>query len=218
MIKTLKSIIKNVCFLLILLKIGLLSAQPYPSKKIVVIDPGHGGIDPGAIGLHNSEKDITLHIALELIKWNSILLKKELDIYLTRYSDTLISLSDRSLIAKKLKAEIFISIHCNASYRNAKGIEVFITKRKDVYHAASYHLAQSILEEFQYNLNFISRGHKTANFQVLSQSIGYYPAILIETGFITHKDEALYFSRAHHIKALALAILMGLKTHLNITL
>ena len=82
-------------------------------KGLIVIDPGHGGKDPGAIGPSGiREKDITLVIAKDL--------KNELEnrgykIILTRDSDIFISLADRSKLANKLKADLFVSIHCNAS-------------------------------------------------------------------------------------------------------
>ena len=96
----------------------------------VVIDAGHGGHDPGAIGPSGvKEKDINLKIAKELKK------KLERDgkkigiekVHLTRSSDRFIPLEERTAIAKKLKADLFISIHCNASKdRRAKGLETYI--------------------------------------------------------------------------------------------
>lgn len=96
----------------------------------VVIDPGHGGHDPGAIGPSGvKEKDINLKIAKELKK------KLERDgkkigidkVHLTRSSDRFIPLEERTAIAKKLKADLFISIHCNAAKdRRARGLETYI--------------------------------------------------------------------------------------------
>ena len=98
--------------------------------RTVVIDPGHGGHDPGAIGPKGvKEKDINLKIAKELKK---ILDKKGKSIgienvYLTRSSDRFIPLEERTAIAKKLNADLFISIHCNASKnRKATGSESYI--------------------------------------------------------------------------------------------
>ena len=105
--------------------------------RTIVIDPGHGGHDPGAIGPKGvKEKDINLKIAKELKK---ILDKngKEMGlekVYLTRSSDRFIPLEERTAIAKKLNADLFISIHCNASKdRRATGSETYIlsfTKNK----------------------------------------------------------------------------------------
>ncbi len=98
--------------------------------RTIVIDPGHGGHDPGAVGPNGvKEKDINLKIAKEL--------KKILDsrgkeigvekVYLTRSSDRFIPLEERTAIAKKLGADLFISIHCNASRnRKATGSETYI--------------------------------------------------------------------------------------------
>jgi len=98
--------------------------------RTVVIDPGHGGHDPGAVGPKGvKEKDINLKIALEL--------KKILDrdgksigidnVYLTRSTDRFIPLEERTAIAKKRNADLFISIHCNASKnREATGSESYI--------------------------------------------------------------------------------------------
>ncbi|MBI2119119.1 MAG: N-acetylmuramoyl-L-alanine amidase [Elusimicrobia bacterium] len=92
-----------------------------PSKiKRIVIDAGHGGKDPGAIGKNGTkEKDINLLIALELER----LLRIEggYETYLTRTNDDFISLVDRSSFANQKKADLFISIHCNASMKRSEG-------------------------------------------------------------------------------------------------
>lgn len=119
--------LKNVCFWILLLQICLVFGQ----KKVVVIDPGHGGIDPGAIGINGlQEKDVALNVAKEILKLNKSLFENQLDIYLTRYTDTLIPLSDRSRLAKRLKTDVFISLHCNHSNNpDARGNEVYIADR-----------------------------------------------------------------------------------------
>ncbi|WP_066223763.1 N-acetylmuramoyl-L-alanine amidase family protein [Formosa haliotis] len=211
-----KFILKNVSFLLIFLNMGILTAQENSWKKVVVIDPGHGGTDPGAIGVYHNEKEITLNIGLELLKWHQILFKNKFDVYLTRSKDTLISLYQRSQMAKAIGADVFVSIHCNAGISTAKGFEVFIPQRQNQYSNQSSRLALSIIKECNQHLGFASRGIKTADFSVLRQSILDYPAILIELGFLTHCDEGLYFSHQKHNSAMALAILMGLVHFLNL--
>ncbi len=93
--------------------------------KKIIIDPGHGGEDPGACGKYGTlEKDINLEVSKILKE----MIEKELGIeaILTREKDTFISLSQRALIANKEKGDIFISIHCNASKKlESKGIEVY---------------------------------------------------------------------------------------------
>jgi N-acetylmuramoyl-L-alanine amidase len=91
----------------------------------IVIDAGHGGKDPGATYYGLREKDIVLDIALELEK----LFKQNTDIevHLTRKTDVFLPLEERTAIANRLKADIFVSIHVNASRnRDSKGLETFV--------------------------------------------------------------------------------------------
>ena len=96
--------------------------------KTIVIDPGHGGKDPGAIGPDGAkEKDIVLSIGLKL---RDMLKKKRLSIYLTRDDDTFIPLQDRTKFANGKKADIFLSIHANSieganKKKETKGYKVY---------------------------------------------------------------------------------------------
>ncbi|OGS40828.1 MAG: hypothetical protein A2506_04905 [Elusimicrobia bacterium RIFOXYD12_FULL_66_9] len=96
-----------------------------PRRRIVVIDPGHGGKDPGAIGTRGTyEKTVNLAVALELAK---VLRERgDMDVVLTREDDVFVPLSDRSAKANDLEADIFVSLHCNA-HRNRRenGFEVY---------------------------------------------------------------------------------------------
>ena len=205
----LKKKLQNVIFLLILLKICVVFSQNQTLKKRIIIDVGHGGKDTGAIGINGiQEKDIVLNIAKEILKLNKTILDKRFDIYLTRYTDTLISLSDRSKIARAIKGSIFISLYCNASQTTFKGIEVFVNDADSPYIKESITLALSILDESTQKLGFIKRAVKYANFQVLRESKAFCAAILLELGFVTNADEADYFSSKKNIKAMALAIVI----------
>jgi N-acetylmuramoyl-L-alanine amidase len=86
-----------------------------PKKvKVIVIDPGHGGKDPGCNGVTHKEKDISLAVALKLGK----LIEdhyKDVKVIYTRQTDVFVELEDRAQIANKNKADLFISIHCNAA-------------------------------------------------------------------------------------------------------
>ncbi|NWF52565.1 MAG: N-acetylmuramoyl-L-alanine amidase [Nitrospirae bacterium] len=96
------------------------------TKRRIVIDPGHGGHDPGAIGPSGlCEKDVVLDIALKLKK---ILLEDPLnEVFLTRERDIFIPLEERTAIANNKNADLFISIHANANpRRSAKGIETYL--------------------------------------------------------------------------------------------
>ena len=205
---------KNVSFVILLLKICFVFGQ----QKVIVIDPGHGGKDSGAIGVNDiQEKDVVLKIAREILKLNKTLLDGEFNIYLTRYHDTLISLPDRGRLAKQLEADFFLSLHCNASTTSSKGIEVYVLNAndKEVHIKKSIAMGLSILEESSIKLGFKKRGAKFANFQVLRKTIAFCPSILIEMGFVTNTDEANYFLAHQNIRAMALAILMGIHNYLN---
>lgn len=92
--------------------------------KKIVIDPGHGGKDPGAIGVNGiKEKDITLMIAKQL---EALLKQDGFVVYLTRDKDIYLSLEERTAIANSLEADLFISIHVNSSKnRRLRGIETY---------------------------------------------------------------------------------------------
>lgn len=100
------------------------------SKNVIIIDPGHGGKDPGGkILFGKKEKQINLEIAKKLYS----LLKKDdnFDVYITRDSDEFISLYDRSKFANDKKCDIFISIHANAhKNRNENGFEIYFLSEK----------------------------------------------------------------------------------------
>ena len=223
--QNLKMNLKNVVFLLALLKMCLLFGQNLDVPKRIVIDVGHGGKDPGAIGINGiKEKDVVLDIALEILRLNETIFDGRLDIYLTRYYDTFISLSDRSRLSKVLNADAFVSLHCNASRArtSGRGIEIFVHNSRQV--SLNHKLEQStalgnlILHESVQKLNFDGRGIKSANFQVLRETIGFCPSLLVEIGFVTNDDEADYFLKPKNIRAMALAILMGLYKYFNIEL
>jgi N-acetylmuramoyl-L-alanine amidase len=101
--------------------------------KVVVIDPGHGGDDTGAIGRKGTrEKDITLQIARRV---KTLLEKHGIKVILTRNSDKTMDLIDRTKIANAANADLFLSIHCNANVKSKfTGVEVFyLNNSSDTY-------------------------------------------------------------------------------------
>lgn len=93
--------------------------------RTIVIDPGHGGKDPGAVYNGLKEKDIVLEISKYLYEY--LKADPDLNIHLTRDRDIFIPLEERTAIANKLKADIFVSIHANAAKnRAATGLETFV--------------------------------------------------------------------------------------------
>ncbi len=126
------------------LKEGALQSSPAHNKEFVirriVIDPGHGGKDPGAIGPRGlREKDVALQIARKLASR----LKNELglEVFLTRNKDVFLTLEQRSAFAESKKADLFISIHANAAdSKQAKGVETFYLNN------ASSHAAERLAD------------------------------------------------------------------------
>ena len=118
--------------------------------KIIVIDPGHGGKDPGCSGASHKEKDISLAVSLKLGKLIEDNLK-DVKVIFTRTTDVFVELEDRAQIANKAKADLFISIHCNAAgkavmikdpktgkkraktYKNKKGKYVVVEKPNPIH-------------------------------------------------------------------------------------
>lgn len=96
------------------------------TKRVIVIDPGHGGHDPGAVGPTGlQEKDVVLDIALKLR--NILSRDSSLDVHMTRDKDIFIPLEERTAIARKKEADLFVSIHANASpNRAARGVETYL--------------------------------------------------------------------------------------------
>jgi len=101
------------------------AAEPVKRRRLIVIDPGHGGKDPGAVGGRGTrEKDVNLAAALEL----SRVLKErgDFDVLLTRDEDVFVPLSERSDMANDKSADLFVSLHCNAAgSKRENGFEVY---------------------------------------------------------------------------------------------
>ncbi len=182
-----------------------LFGQEHTNKKIVVIDPGHGGTDAGAVGVNGiNEKEVVLKITMEVLRLNRTLYNDTLAIYSTRYADTLISLHHRTRLAKRLKTDAFVSVHCNHAERiQAQGIEVYLSRSSSY---DSEHLASLFADALNQKLGFKNRGVKQADFQVIKNPSNY-PSILLELGFLSNAEEAEHFGKGSSISGYALLIL-----------
>ena len=147
--------------------------------KIVFLDPGHGGKDPGAVGVTNLfEKDVCLNVALAVRN----LLKDKVDVRLTRTTDVFLALNRRPAAAG---SAAYVSIHCNAhTTQTANGTETFFRTGGT---AESRRLAELLQRELIESLKRRNRGVKTANFRVLRQ--GVVPSALVELAFISNPEE-----------------------------
>lgn len=165
----------------------------------VYIDPGHGGQDPGAQGHGLDEKDLTLAIALKL---RSILQNdyENVDVKMSRSSDTTRSLSQRSSDANAWDADFFLSIHINSGPSSAQGYEDYIySGLSNSSKTAQY---QDIIHAEVMKMNQLKdRGQKKANFHVLRET--NMPAILTENGFISNDHDAALMKQSAWIQKVA---------------
>ena len=149
--------------------------------KRIVIDPGHGGTDPGAIG-HSGvfEKDLNLQIAAAV---RQRLSQSGAEVIMTRYDDRDVALVDRPALANKSGADAFVSIHCNSFKDSSKGgTETFYFSN----HPDSAYLANLIYEELV-STGLQGRGVRSERFVVLREAA--VPAALAEVAFISNPEE-----------------------------
>lgn len=169
-------------------------SKPTTIKK-VVIDPGHGGSDPGAIGPSGlREKDIVLDISLKL---KDILSSKGYSIVMTRTTDVYLTLAERASISNNSGADLFLSIHNNSfSEPSANGTETFS------YQSTGFgaDVARKIQSELVSAHGLTNRGFKTENFHVLKYN--KIPAALTEIAFISNPyEESLLANNAFRQKS-----------------
>lgn len=240
-------------FIVIHVRVKIKDDTDYKILKVkkIIIDAGHGGHDPGAIGGDKTyEKDIVLAIARGL---KNFLEKEGFEVQLTRGDDRFLSLKERSEISANIDADLFISIHANASLnKRVQGIEVFSLKDlseeqkgeeqllshertflkrvtgkspdqplreivSDMLYtykqAESEALARNIVKESIQYTRAVNRGVKYAQFYVLRNTL--IPAILIEVGFLSHKQEERSLKKASYQQKIIEGIGKGIVSYAN---
>ncbi|MCS7018747.1 MAG: N-acetylmuramoyl-L-alanine amidase [Cytophagales bacterium] len=186
----------------------------------IVLDPGHGGHDPGTLRSHKHfahEKDIVLDITQLVAKYIEENLEN-IELIHTRQADNFVSLKERADLANSAEADFFISIHCNASPRSwVSGTQVHIHDHAFVHSLA---LAQSIDEEFRTRARRPSRGIFNTKDRRHSLYVLQYttmPSVLIEVGFLSNKEEEKYLNGQYGKEIIASAIYRGLRNYLVAT-
>ena len=176
--------------------------------RTIVIDPGHGGQDSGAVGGGLRESDVVLSIAYKVRD----ILKRNFDVYMTRDSDTFVSLNYRSSYANNLgDVAAFVSIHCkSASSTSATGWEIFTSKGETEADA----LAASIGKRYAARFTIPARGLKQANFSVLQYT--NMSAVLVECCFLSNAEEAKWISSDEIQQQHAEAIADGIIDHFGL--
>jgi len=222
---------------------------PVASRPVrtVVIDAGHGGKDPGAIGLGGlREKDVNLKLARMLKRR---LEARSFNVVMTRDADRFIDLEERTVIAESAKGDVFISIHANASQRRStRGIEIYdldenherhsieLAARENGIHpkqveglqrtlaklrvseasAHSQKLARIVHHDVITGLDATYRGSpdlgvKKGPFYVLFMSS--MSSLLVETGFVTNRDDAKLLRSSAYQRVLAERIAEGIERY-----
>ncbi|KYQ88006.1 MULTISPECIES: N-acetylmuramoyl-L-alanine amidase [Thermoactinomyces] len=172
----------------------------------VVIDPGHGGKDPGAIGFKINEKDVVLNLAKKL---NDHLGQYEKAVVsLTRWDDRFLELSERAKFANDRNADLFISLHNNAASASAHGFESFIYVNASTTTARYQTILHEQVMNYLAQVGIHDRGKKRANYAVLRET--KMPAILLENLFITNEKENKLLKDDAFLDNLAAAIAVGI--------
>ena len=205
-------------------KIGSASRGNYDVlNKIVYLDAGHGGYDPGASYFGISEKSLTLAIQSRV---KAKLEAEGYQVVTTRTSDTYVDLIDRSRAANASESDIFVSIHINASGSSAaQGIETYYYQPYAEYPSrinATYHanptrlsmsdtLANAIQSSLINATGAQNQGVKRQTFAVLRETTA--PAVLLELGFLSNPQEAARLNTSAYQETLANAIVAGIKSY-----
>lgn len=184
------------------------SPLPVPKGKIlVVIDPGHGGKDSGAPGLGGLlEKDVVLPISTKLAR---ILEQNGVQVVLTRDADFFVELQGRVDIAKRVNATVFVSIHANSvdNRPDVNGLEVY-------YYDSGYGLAETVRQTILQNISTLNnRGTRKARFYVLRKNS--MPAILVETGYMTGREDNPRLGSSDYQSPMAEGIARGVLNYLK---
>jgi len=177
------------------------------SRIVVMVDPGHGGKDPGAVGIGGlREKDVILPIAQEVA---ALLEKQGVQAVLTRNSDYFVDLAPRVTMAERVNANLFVSIHANAislSRPDVNGLETY-------YFSSGQRLAQTIHNNILQTVTIQDRGVRRARFYVLRKTS--MPAVLVEVGFVTGRDDSAKLNDPNHRSQTAQAIARGILQYIQ---
>jgi N-acetylmuramoyl-L-alanine amidase len=178
-------------------------------RVVVIVDPGHGGKDPGAIGLGGlREVDVILPIAQQVA---SLLEQQGIQAVMTRTSDYFVDLAPRVTMAERANADLFVSIHANSIGPNRPDISGLET----YYYDSGQRLAQTIHSSILQNLDIKDRGIRRARFYVLRKTS--MPSVLVEVGFVTGREDAGKLSNSTYRSQMAQAIARGILQYIQQT-
>jgi N-acetylmuramoyl-L-alanine amidase len=178
----------------------------------VVIDPGHGGPDPGAVGIGGlRETDVVLDVSLQVAR---LLQARGVQVVMTRTSEVDVDLPPRVSLANSSGADAFVSVHANAlsmARPDVNGVETF-------YFEGAGSRARALATALQQQMMGISpgspdRGVKTGRFFVIRRTV--MPSALVEMGFVTGSIDAARLADANFRRRMALALAAGILQYLQ---
>jgi N-acetylmuramoyl-L-alanine amidase len=180
-------------------------------RTLVMLDPGHGGRDPGAIGLGGlREVDVILPIAKRVA---DILEKQGIAVKMTRSSDNYVGLDERVAISREAGATLFVSIHANSidNRSDVNGLEVYHYNIGQSFADTVHRTVVDYVNKNGFYLN--DRRVRSARFLVLRKST--IPAILVETGYLTNEAEVARLRRDDYQKVMAEGIAKGIVQYIK---
>jgi len=184
----------------------LINQSSNPLKdRIIVVDAGHGGSDPGASANGLSEKNVTLDVSKRV---EEKLKRAGAKVLMTRSGDSYPSLTARTEYAKKNFAEVFVSIHINAGPSSASGAETFYDSSTNPNALESKLLATYIQNNLVKKADMKDRGVKDARFQVIRNN--NVAAVLVELGFVTNSNDAKKLASDKYLEIYAESVYQGL--------
>ena len=190
--------------------IGISGPASPPPLRVVVIDAGHGGEDPGALGADGSaEKDVTLAVA-RLVRLAS-LADPSIQVVLTRDSDVFVELADRTKLANARGAAVFVSLHVNAcTDPSVCGVETYVDA-KQAPNGRSARLATELQDRVARVMGSRDRGVRTKSLFITRAQM---PAVLVEMGFISNYQERGALKSLSRQREIADAVYEGIRSFL----
>src|ERR1051325_1650946 len=206
---------------------GSKPAQPQTSKSfaVVVLDPGHGGQDSGAMCGGVMEKDLTLDVARRV---DRLLDSRGVCALMTRVGDSYVSLADRAAVGNRANDSIFVSIHFNEDNKPvASGVETYYASHQitagsflaswlpflwrplsDSPNPESQNLAEFVQEALVARTRAVDRGIQARQFFVIANVTA--PAVLVEGGFLTNKEDISKLASEDYRDQIAAAVADGI--------
>ncbi|AMO35007.1 N-acetylmuramoyl-L-alanine amidase [Lysinibacillus sp. fkY74-1] len=181
------------------------SAKPL-QNRVIILDPGHGGKDPGTVKGSVSEKSITLKVSTQV---KQLLESAGAKVYMTRTGDTYPSLQDRVDFTQANYGEIFVSVHVNsAANSSAQGTETYYAISTGDMYQEDIDLATFVNNQIVNNLNMKNRGVKQEQYYVIRNMV--IPSILVELGFLTNTEDHNKMTNDQYVNLFAESIYNGI--------